>query len=388
MKVLILANGTGGGHLAAAAALEESFRKKGHDAEVLDPFSLLGGLRGRATSSFINNLYIRSVQFAPKLFAFTYKLGEIYWRVFKHRQKVKSPVYYANYSCWKPLERLFIREQYDAVITTHLYPGEMLAGMKEHGMFVPESFWVSTDYNCIPFTNEAKCDHYVIGHEQLIKEYTEWGIPEEELYPLGIPVKEKFRTDMTRDEAKELLGLEKDKHYFLIAGGSVGSGKLVEAVTLLFGKYLNRDDVEFVAICGNNEFTYKQMKKLFSSKVRMLQHTDQMAEYMRACDAIISKPGGLSSTEAAVTGTALIFISPIPGGPEVHNIAFFQKNGMAVYAESVALELRNLVEEILSDEKRISTMVARQHQTVHADASEQIVALVERKVTERDNFVP
>ncbi|MBQ1596605.1 MAG: glycosyl transferase, partial [Clostridia bacterium] len=345
MKVLILANGTGGGHMAAAYALQEAFEARGHEATVLDPFSLLGEVRGKLKSGFVNNLYIRSVQFVPHLFGFVYSLGAMYWRLFRNVPQVKSPVYYSNRSVWKPLEALFQKEQYDAVLTTHLYPGEIMAGMRAHGYKVPPTYWISTDYDCIPFTEEAACDHYIIAHPELVPDYLHWHIPEERIYPLGIPVRAKFAEPATREQAKRELGLNLDKHYFLISGGSVGSGKLVEAVTLLATHYRDREDVEFIAICGKNEWIYRQMKKLFPHKVHMLRHTDRMAEYMRACDAVITKPGGLSSTEAAVTGTALIFISPIPGGPETANVRFFERHGMAIYAETVALELTDLVQE-------------------------------------------
>ena len=377
MKVLILANGTGGGHMAAAYALQEAFETRGHEATVMDPFSLLGDVRGRLKSGVVNNLYIRSVQFVPHLFGFVYRLGAMYWRLFRNVPQVKSPVYYSNRSVWKPLEALFEKEQYDAVLTTHLYPGEIMAGMRAHGMYVPPTYWVSTDYDCIPYTEEADCDHYIIAHPDLVPEYTDWGIPAERIHPLGIPVRRRFSEEMTREEAKRELGLDPDKHYFLISGGSVGSGKLVEAVTLLSARYLKRDDVEFIAICGKNEQIYRRMKKLFSWKVRMLRHTDKMAEYMKACDAVITKPGGLSTTEAAITGTALIFISPIPGGPETANIRFFEKYRMGLYAESITMELTGTVEELLSDPARVEQMVDRQKKTINRTAAEDIVELVE-----------
>ena len=113
MKVLILANGTGGGHMAAAYALQEAFEARGHAATVLDPLSLLGEVRGKLKSGFVNNLYIRSVQFVPHLFGFVYSLGAMYWRLFRNVPQVKSPVYYSNRSVWKPLETLFQKEQYD-----------------------------------------------------------------------------------------------------------------------------------------------------------------------------------------------------------------------------------------------------------------------------------
>lgn len=377
MKVLILANGTGGGHMAAAYALQEAFEARGHEATVLDPFSLLGEVRGKLKSGFVNNLYIRSVQFVPHLFGFVYSLGAMYWRLFRNVPQVKSPVYYSNRSVWKPLEALFQKEQYDAVLTTHLYPGEIMAGMRAHGYEVPPTFWISTDYDCIPFTEEAACDHYVIAHPELVPDYMHWHIPEERIHPLGIPVRAKFAEPATREQAKRELGLNPDKHYFLISGGSVGSGKLVEAVTLLATHYRDREDVEFIAICGKNEWIYRQMKKLFSRKVHMLRHTDRMAEYMRACDAVITKPGGLSSTEAAVTGTALIFISPIPGGPETANIRFFERHGMASYAETVALELTDLVQELLSQPAEVEQMARHQQETVNAHAAADIVSFVE-----------
>ena len=377
MKVLIMANGTGGGHLAAAYALEEAFEQHGHEATVMDPFSLLGDVRGRLKSGVVNNLYIRSVQFVPHLFGFVYRLGAMYWRLFRNVPQVKSPVYYSNRSVWKPLEALFEKEQYDAVLTTHLYPGEIMAAMRAHGMYVPPTYWVSTDYDCIPYTEEADCDHYIIAHPDLVPEYTDWGIPAERIHPLGIPVRRRFSEEMTREEAKRELGLDPDKHYFLISGGSVGSGKLVEAVTLLSARYLKRDDVEFIAICGKNEQIYRRMKKLFSWKVRMLRHTDKMAEYMKACDAVITKPGGLSTTEAAIIGTALIFISPIPGGPETANIRFFEKYRMGLYAESITMELTGTVEELLSDPARVEQMVDRQKKTINRTAAEDIVELVE-----------
>ncbi len=377
MKVLILANGTGGGHLAAGYALQEAFELRGHEATVMDPFSLLGDVRGRMTSGFINNLYIRSVQYVPHLFGFVYSLGDVYRRVFRNMPQVKSPVYYSNRGVWKPLAELLEKEQYDAVLTTHLYPGEILAGMRAHGYKVPTTYWISTDYDCIPYTEEADCDHYVIAHRELISDYTDWGIPAERIHPLGIPVRRKFSSEMSREEAKQELGLDPAKHYFLISGGSVGSGKLVEAVTLLSAWYRDRDDVEFIAICGKNELIYRQMKKLFSHKVRMLRHTDRMAEYMKACDAVITKPGGLSSTEAAVTGTALIFISPIPGGPETANIRFFEKHRMAKYAENVAIELTGLVKELLTQPDEVERMVHRQKATINGNAARDIVQLVE-----------
>lgn len=377
MKILILSNGTGGGHNTAAAALKTAFEARGHKVDLMDPFSLKGKVSGKLTSSLINNTYIKSVQKVPKLFALTIGLGELYRELFRNTS-VHSPVYYVNFDMHKKLDRLFKKKHYDAVVMTHLYPGEMLAGMRAKGYSTPMTFWISTDYNCIPFTEEADSDYYVTASPELTREYTDWGIPREKICPLGIPVKPDCNEEKTKEQAKKDLGLDPDKKYILIAGGSVGSGKLMEAVTLLAGKFLLNDDVRIVAICGDNKMLYKQMKKLYAGKVIMHRRTTHMADYMRAADIVISKPGGLSSTEAAVIGTPLIFISPIPGGPERPNIRFFCDHGMALYAQKLTRELIPAINELKSADA-LEEMIRRQHQHVNSHAAEDIVKLVEEK---------
>ena len=62
-------------------------------------------------------------------------------------------------------------------------------------------------------------------------------------------------------------------------------------------KSVNR---KIVVVCGNNRELYDRLKKRYGRQIIVVGHTDCMADYMRACDLYITKPGGLSSTEAAV----------------------------------------------------------------------------------------
>ena len=378
MNILILANGTGGGHNAAAQALKLEFEKRGHTVDFMDPYSLKGKLSGQLTSEIINQTYIKSVQLVPKLFGLTYNMGAVWRKVF-FNTSVHSPVYYSNRYMHKPLNKLFKKNHYDAVVMTHLYPGEMLASMRDDGYETPPTFWISTDYNCIAFTEEANSDYYVIASEELKEEYLDWGIPYEKIYPLGIPVNPAFNEKKSRAQCKLELGLDPDKHYFLISGGSVGAGNLLETVALLMGRFILDDDKAIIAICGNNEKVYKRLKKLYPEKLIMHRHTDKMADYIRASDVFITKPGGLSSTEAAVLGTPLIFTQPIPGGPESENIKYFEKHGMAIYVKSIARDLLPAIKK-LQDSDVVGPMVRRQHAVINAKAAEDIVKLVEEKV--------
>ncbi len=378
MKVLLLSNGTGGGHNSAALALKEEFQKQGREAVMIDPFSLKGKHLGKLTSTIINQTYIKSVQRIPKVFGFFYHCGELLGKYIKDGP-IRTPVYYSNYTMAERLYKYIRKEQFDAILCTHPYPSEMLAAIHARDHHIPPTFWISTDYHCIPLTRESQADNYIIASPDLLEEYVSYGIPEYKLYPIGIPVKKEFRTEMTKAEAREALGLEQDKRYIMISGGSVGSGKLLESVALMAGRFLIDSNVSIIAICGSNGFLYKQMKKLFSGKVILMEHTDRMAEYMIAADVVITKPGGLSSTEAAALGKPIIFISPIPGGLEILNIGFFQEHGMALYAKSINLELLECLKQ-LQDQDLTADMIANQKKYINRDAATDIVTLVEEKV--------
>lgn len=379
MKVLILANGTGGGHNAAANALKEEFIAQGHEAVMMDPFSLKGRTSGRLTSKFVNNTYTMAVQKIPHVFGFFYGLGEMFNSGVTDGP-VKTPVYYWNYNMAEKLYAHIKKEKYDAILAAHPYPGEMMAAIHARDHHTPPVFWVSTDYHCIPLTRESMSDNYVIASSDLMDEYIRYGIPEYKLYPIGIPVRRECRTNLTQQQARKALGLDPDKTYFMISGGAVGSGKILEGVTLLAGRYLTNPNVRIIAICGANGFLYKQMKRLFSDKVIMMEHTDRMIEYMTAADILITKPGGLSSSEAASIGKPIIFISPIPGGLESSNVRFFQEHGMAVYAKSINKDLLKCVDEIMQNKDFAAQMVENQRKYVNRDAASDIVNLVVEKV--------
>ena len=378
MKVLIVSNCTGGGHNAAAFALKEEFRKLGHEAVMMDPFELKGRTSGKITSTIVNKTYTKAVQKVPHIFGFFYNLGEIFN---KHATDgpVMTPVYYWNYNMAERLYRFITKSGFDAVITCHPYPGEMLHAIRQRGHFLPPTFWVSTDYHCIPLTREGNQDNYVIASPDLIDEYVSLGVPEHHLYPIGIPVKKEFRTKLTQEQARTALGLEQDKKYIMISGGAVGSGKILEGVTLLAGRYLIDSNVRIIAICGDNGFLYREIKRLFPGKVILMEHTDRMAEYMIASDIIITKPGGLSSTEASSLGKPLIFISPIPGGLEASNVKFFQEHGMALYAKSINRDLLKCVDQ-LKDPTVAEQIIENQRKYINKNAATDIVRLVEKKV--------
>ena len=364
MDALMLTCGTGGGHNTACAAVAQAMAARGHSVRTLNPYTL----KSDQVAEVVDKAYILLAQKAPSAFGAAYKLGDAYRKL-----PFPSPVYRINRLMEPLLEQYIEENHFDAVVTTHLFPGEMLTSMKRRGAAMPRTYFIATDYACIPFTEETDLDRYIIPARELTEEFIGRGIDPERIRPLGIPVRRPFCGKEDRAAVRERLGLDPNKKMILVAGGSIGAGNIQQVVSILLDRYSG--SAEIVVVCGSNRDLEEDVRAAFGGRCTVLGFTDQMADYMKACDLYLSKPGGLSSTEAAVVGTAFIHITPIPGC-ETSNMHFFAENGMSLAVNSPEEELTAACDELL-DEARRERMIQAQRLVIPGDAATAICELLE-----------
>ena len=323
------------------------------------------------------DVYNNMIKKRPRLFGAVYKAGDLY-----ERTGLTSPVYLANALYRKELHRFLGEEKIDGVICTHLYGMEaMTAVRRKEGCTLP-CFGVLTDYTCIPFFGEPEMDGVFLPHEDLCGELTGKGVPAEKLFPTGIPVGARFGEEVPREEARRRLGFSPAGRLYLVMTGGVGCGDIGSLCEQLL-----RADPQEGAICvltGRNREMLEQLTARFGGdpRVQLVPFTDQVREYMAAADVMLSKPGGLSSTEAAVAGVPLVHVMAIPGC-ETKNAAFFAQRGMSLEGENLrdaARKARSLAEDPAAAER----MRRCQRENTHADAAEQIVERVAAFVSERE----
>lgn len=364
MDALIMSCGTGGGHNAAGAAIAEELRLRGHNTTMINPYSLCSN----KAEHIIDNIYISIVKTFPGLFGLIYRLGNLYRRL-----PFQSPVYHLNRLMQKNMQAYLKEHPADIIIMPHLFPAEIITAMKNAGIYSGISVFVATDYTCIPFTEETDCDYYIIPSDDLKDEYIKRGVPEEKLMPFGIPCRSDFSASYSKADAKKSLGLDENKKYILISGGSMGAGKVSLAIKILHDFFRHDKSVCFIVICGSNKKLYSYINRHYSDNVIPVKFTRDIAKYMKACDIFISKPGGLSSTEALVSGIPLIHISPIPGC-ETHNMNYFSQKGYCVPVKKIYKELIPAINLLLNS----STDFAADRP--HADATKNICSFCEKLV--------
>lgn len=358
MDALILSCGTGGGHDAAGRAVRQELVRRGHRAVMMNPYAL----RGQRLAGRIDHMYIATAQKAPRAFGAVYGAGELYRRL-----PFRSPVYYANQAMISQMEEYLGENHFDVVLMPHLFPAEIMTNMKRRGMDIPKTMFIATDYCCIPFTEETDCDAYVVPGEALVDEFAGRGIPREKIFPLGIPVDRSFRA-----------GCRFRNRYILIAGGSIGAGKIDKLIGLLLERAERETrgrDTGIIVVCGNNQELYWKLKRQYGTRIIVVGHTDCMADYLRISSLYITKPGGLSSTEAAVCGIPLLHMPPIPGC-ETHNARYFLEHGMSASCE-VSEGGAETVFRMLDDGQACAGMADCQRRYIRRDAATQICRLAE-----------
>ena len=369
MDALILSCGTGGGHNSAGKAVLEEMERRRHRATMLNPYTL----KSKKLSGGIDQTYISTVQHAPDAFGAIYKIGNLYRRL-----PFRSPVYFVNHAMDAVMQEYFAQHHFDIVLMPHLFPAEIMTNMKLHGMQTPKTMFIATDYACIPFTEETECDAYVIPAADLAEEFTGKGIPGERLYPFGIPTSSCFSSEDSCEQAKQRLGLETGKNYILVAGGSMGGGKIEHTIAALRDHFSGRDDMGLIVICGSNQKLYERLCAQQTDNCLLIRQTNDMATYMRASRMFITKPGGLSSTEAAVRNVPIVHTAAIPGC-ESHNAEYFSGHGMSVWAKTTE-DMICMAEKLLDHDDVATEMRECQRRWMNPRAAAEICDLAEELV--------
>ena len=370
MKILILSCNTGGGHNSAAIAIRDTLVDAGHDCTFLDLFSIGSQkLSGRVSKAY---LFSTKLSF---LFRFCYWAGGKITRAGR-----RSPVYAANSLHADRLYQYLQANPCDVILMTHLFPAEQLTCLKHRGQLSIPTIAIGTDYTCIPFWEETDVDYYVLPHGDLAPEFVQRGMNPQTFLPFGIPVSPKVKQREEKLQARQRLaagllpGLEPEKPLLLIMSGSMGFGSSRQLVGELLQSGV---DAEMCVVCGSNKKQEKRLRRRFkeNERVHILGYTQQVPLLLHSADVVFTKPGGLTTTEVAVSRTPLVHTAPIPGC-ENANAAFFASRGMSVSAKEPEEQCRAGI-HLLQDRDAAHRMRENQEKYIPGDANEKLLAFLE-----------
>ena len=358
MKILILSCSTGGGHNSCARYVEEELKENNISCEFKDFFDIVN-VKGKNLSE---KLYLSSLGFNGDIFKNVYKLGELY-----SKTKVTSPVYLVNKLYKKAMAQYVRKNEFDLVVVSHLFPALTLTAINRDKRFNKIPFiTIATDYEPCPFLEEAKPD-FLIMQKGLEDKFIRKGIDKNVLVNSGIPVSSKFIREA--HDIKDELGITKER-VVLIMLGSMGFGRVSDIIHEL----LKEDNIKIIVVCGSNRDLYNELGRIGDDKLIVLGFVHNINSLIYSADIVMTKPGGLSSTEVAVMRKPLLHIFPIPG-IETYNANFFNDNGIGIKCDSKDEAIDNC-KKLLNDKKKQEEIIRGQKEFINAESAKDLVKLI------------
>jgi processive 1,2-diacylglycerol beta-glucosyltransferase len=343
MRILISTVTAGAGHLAAAAALDEAWRalRPGDVIERVDLTRFFSPLHRKIYAQG----YVKLVEHAPELWGMLFaktddpkvarRINRIQ-RLFPSRSRVR-------------FARLVKQFKPDAVLCTHYAPLEVLGSLRAKAGEVASPLCVSivTDFEAHALWMNPGVDLYCVAAEETRARLVSRGETAENVVATGIPISAKFSSKPAARAVRKTLGLRDDLPLLLVLSGGFGMGPVAEILAELDQV---RADFQVLVVCGRNEELRRDLAgQDRKHPTRVLGFASNMHELMAVAELIITKPGGLTSSEALAMGKPLLILDPIPG-QEAANSDFLLEHGAAAKVNRVE-DLPFRVEQLLGSKK-------------------------------------
>ena len=372
-KIMILYASVGGGHFRAAdgvrAYIEENY-KDTYEVEMVDALNYTN----KVIDKIVISSYVNMARYSPKLWSKIYQMGEEHYTVANFSNAVQKLLS-------QKLFNLFKENPPDIVISTHPFITEMVACLKKTGKTDTKLAVILTDYASHRFW-EMKPEYvnlYFVSNQEMKYSLIHSGIDESKIHITGIPIRPEFLKEYDRKALLEEFDLVENKPMFLVFGGGAFG---MSDTSVLFKSILDvKEDLQIVAIAGKSEKTKETFEKLAlesDKKVVILGFTDKVAELMSIADFVVSKPGGLTTTEILVSNVPFVIFNPIPGQEE-ENSNFLTNNGAAVRLWDLN-KATPFFEQLLSDSFKTEHIKIMQKHIAKPNSTKDIVDIVIKEI--------
>ncbi len=378
MRVLILSCSTGEGHNACARAIQECFHSKSISCDREDAFRFIS----RGVSQVVSGGFARIYRHTPKLFEIGYNYTERHPGILDE----DSGLYKIITMGADRLFRFIYSGSYDTIICTHIFAAMMITDIKRRYPIQLHTSFFPTDYTCYPGCEFCDLDAFFIPSPDLIPDFVQKGIPAEKLVPTGIPIRTDFYSKMDRIAARRKLNIPEDCRHLMVMCGSMGCGP-IRKITKLIQDELPANCLVTV-LCGTNQQLYHTMSKAFAGDERfhICQFVRDVSTLMDSADLYLTKPGGLSVTEASHKRLPMVFVHAVDGC-EAYNKQFFTQRGMAFATDDLS-ELAHLTVSLLCNEAKLAEVSAAQAKHFPSNSTEEVTAYLIAAAEQRTKEVP
>ena len=376
MKILIFYASYGGGHLNAAKSINDYIISNypNYDVELIDCMKYVNKTIEKLTTA----AYREMAKKAP------WAWGKIY------SDSQKGPLAHLSSRSNKimaiKLLRLLREKQPDVIISTHPFGSQMCSYLKRKNKITAKIATIMTDFSPHDqwLVGHKFTDYFFVANDKMKNYLISKGIAENKVFVTGIPISNRFLKTYNKKEILDTYNLSEDKFTVLFfGGGEFGLGKTKTAE--IFESFVQeslKEKIQIIAIAGKNpkmKASFNEIVSKYSvnttttnttditNNVKILEFTNQVPELMSISDLVVTKPGGLTTSESLASHLPMLIINPIPGQEE-ENAEFLEDKGIAIWLRKND-DSKLIIENLLADNKKLNLMkentklLARPHST-------------------------
>lgn len=316
-RILLLSADFGSGHLQAALAVAQAVQALDRDVVVRAV-----NVEGRVANLFSAG-YTALLSRAPSA-----------WRSL-YRAPVISPLRRLIRTAYGGAVRREVRAwQPTAVVATHPFPGAAAAAMRRNGELSAPLITVLTDFAPHGLWVNEGVDRYMVASAEAGAGLQRLGVCPARILVTGIPIRPEFVLPAAASRQREAR--------VLVMGGGLGLGPITEAVgsliglpgtslpgTALPGTALPENALQITVVCGQNDRLQQELIERFGHdpRVLILGFTRRVAQLMAEADLLVTKPGGITASEALAVGLPMLLLPPLPGHEEENAAALCRTGG-------------------------------------------------------------
>jgi processive 1,2-diacylglycerol beta-glucosyltransferase len=333
------------GHQRAADAVRESLAMLAPEWETegIDAFSFAYPTIGK----LIARTYLEILRHTPVLWDFVYDNPDVETATREIREVL-------NLISLPKMRSLLKRHNPQAIVCTQAVPCSVFAAEKRRGRLNIPLISVITDFAVHSYWVHPEVDLYCVASEEAKRYLIQQGMSASKIVVTGIPISPTFLGHIPKEQARAELELDAKSPTLLVMGGSQGLGPLEEMVDRL-----HVDSFQSLVTTGVNRDLFRTLQKRYGKdrRVRIFGYTKQVNTLMDASDLLVTKPGGLTSSEALAKGLPMILTNPIPGQEE-RNARYLLKQGVAEEADEPD-DIARMVQGLLHHPTKLKRMVER-----------------------------
>ncbi|MEN9866862.1 MAG: hypothetical protein RL748_2452 [Pseudomonadota bacterium] len=367
-RILLLSVSAGAGHMRAAEALRVCASDPSYQVEAthLDVMNFVtAGFR-----KIYTDFYIKLVNKSPTLWGYLYtatheaQSDSTMEKLRRGLERLNAQDLLKQIAAFKP----------DAIVCTHFLPAEMLSRLiRKDRLHCP--VWVQvTDFDLHRMWVHEHMAGYFAANDEVAFRMRAQGLAANRIHVTGIPIMPAFGSELNRAACAAEFGIAPDRTTILLMGGGAGLGSMdtIAARLLALG-----GNFQLIALAGKNEKALAALKLIaaqYPGRLLAQGFTHEVEKLMTCSDLVITKPGGLTTSECLALGLPMIVNSPIPGQEE-RNADFLLEQGVALKAfDDVTLEYR--VRYLLERPEKLADMRAKAIKLGRAHAAQTVLQTV------------